>query len=545
MFKKINLQYNNGFKWNKSESIYSKGHLFDKKENLYQGEDLNIYFNCLSEADFKKKVITANGCFAVIVKNKNKIFVAVDRLRSMPLFYSLKDNIFYLSDNAYWIKNKLNLKELNKISEQEFLLTGYVTGKDTLFTEIKQVQAGEYLVAKEESSKITIETNRYYRYLHKDFFTKPKEKLFNKLDGISEKFIRRLIKSVNKRTIVIPLSGGYDSRYCAAMLRKLNYKNVICFSYGRKGYWESEISKRVASKLGYKWYFVEYTKNKWKDWSNSSEWKKFLEYGNNLASLAFLQDWPAIWELKKENKIPDDAIFVPGHTGDLLGGSWTPEPLYVSKTDYNLDDVSNYLIKKHYCLLNFNEEYKKNSFLKKITMELNGLEISDVDSFVNLCDYWNVANRQAKFIINSVRAYEFFDYEWRIPLWDNELTDFWSRVPLRYRIKKELYEEYLFENIFKKYCILFNNLNKKIKKINSIRKIKSSIKKINFFYRIVIKILSIKKYLLDYYTHPMNWYGIVSYYRYLKMMPLVLTGMINTILARITIENIKENKFRD
>lgn len=76
--------------------------------------------------------------------------MAVDRLRSIPLFYSLKDNIFYLSNNAYWIKNEISLKELGKISEQQFLLTGYITGKDTLFIEIKQIQAGEYLIAKKK-----------------------------------------------------------------------------------------------------------------------------------------------------------------------------------------------------------------------------------------------------------------------------------------------------------------------------------------------------------------------------------------------------------
>jgi len=39
--------------------------------------------------------------------------------------------------------------------------------------------------------------------------------------------------------------------------------------------------------------------------------------------------------------------------------------------------------------------------------------------------------------------------------------DFWARVPLKYRIKKELYDDYLFERLFKKFNIEYK---RKIKK---------------------------------------------------------------------------------
>jgi len=529
MFK-INLEHNKGLKWNKSENVYSKGYLFDEKDNLCQGQNLNMCSDCIYEDDFRNKVKLANGSFAVITENKNTLLVAVDRLRSIPLFYSLKNNIFYLSDNPYWVRNELGLKELDKISEQEFLLTGYVTGKDTLFTEIKQIQAGEYLIAEGKNSQIYIGTYRYYRYLHNNFFAESKEELFDKLDKVSESVIKRLINSVNGRTIVIPLSGGYDSRYIAAMLKKLNYKNVICFSYGRKGNCESEISKKVANKLDYKWYFIEYTKNKWRDWFNSNEGKKYLEYGNNLTSLAHLQDWPAVWELKKNRIIPNDAIFVPGHSGDLLGGSWTPKPLDISKNNYKTSNVSDHLFIKHYSLFNLKDEYKRELFLKKVKKELNNLEISIVESFVSLCEYWNIANRQAKYIVNSVRAYEFFGYEWRIPLWDSELMDFWARVPLKFRINKELYNDYLFRRLFFVFDIVYRKDSNK--NINYI--IKKVIKKNNFLLRTG---KFVRTYFIDYFSHPMSWYGIVSYHKCLYIMPS--GGNIKALLVKIILKKLK------
>lgn len=99
--------------------------------------------------------------------------------------------------------------------------------------------------------------------------------------------------------------------------------------------------------------------------------------------------------------------------------------------------------------------------------------MSNAENYVSLADCWNIANRQAKFIVNSLRVYEFLGYEWRIPLWDSELMNFWSKVPLKYRIKKELYDEYLFERIFREYTILLtNNVNEQIK---------SLIKKLNLY----------------------------------------------------------------
>jgi asparagine synthase (glutamine-hydrolysing) len=61
---------------------------------------------------------------------------------------------------------------------------------------------------------------------------------------------------------VVPLSGGLDSRIIVAMLKRLGVEDVICFTYGKKGNREAEISRQVAEALGYRWYFVEYTKEK-------------------------------------------------------------------------------------------------------------------------------------------------------------------------------------------------------------------------------------------------------------------------------------------
>ena len=62
-----------------------------------------------------------------------------------------------------------------------------------------------------------------------------------------------------------------------------------------------------------------------------------------------------------------------------------------------------------------------------------------METFAAASAWFNVQERQAKFIVNSVRAYEYFGYEWLIPLWDNALFDFWAKVPITLRYQRRLY----------------------------------------------------------------------------------------------------------
>ena len=76
------------------------------------------------------------------------------------------------------------------------------------------------------------------------------------------------------------------------------------------------------------------------------------------------------------------------------------------------------------------------------------MQIQDNESYSNAVECFDFDNRQAKFIVNSVRVYEFFDFSWRIPLWDNDLIDFFRRVPLKYRTNTYLYRRYAVEKLF-------------------------------------------------------------------------------------------------
>jgi len=456
----INLARNSGIKWFNDDrgniKTFAKGFAF-KEETFLKGRKLLNALTLKAETLDADNIIscaidtiqTLNGSFAVVIETDNYIFAAVDRLRSIPLFYGTADNKFFLSDDANWVRNQVEDSHMDEIATKEFLLTGYVTGSETLFPNVKQLQAGECLWVEKCDGKPDITTYRYYRYVHHDFFNASEKDLYPLMDQVLVNVFERLLESTNGRTLVIPLSGGLDSRLIVAMLKRLGRENVICFSYGRKGNWESEISKKVAKKLGYQWEFVHYTRRKWRQWFQSDERRDYYKYGDGLSSIAVIQDWPAIWELKKAGKIPEDSVFVPGHTGDFICGGHIPHN-FTSIQHVGKDEVVKAIWKKHYSLWDWSKQSEKLGpiFKKRVLSQLSGMPMDTPEDAANAFECWEWHERQAKFIVNSCRVYEFWGYDWRIPLWGNEMMDFWARVPLMLRVRKKLYDSHVNKQIF-------------------------------------------------------------------------------------------------
>ena len=90
---------------------------------------------------------------------------------------------------------------------------------------------------------------------------------------------------------------------------------------------QSDRSRSVARRLGIPWLFVKYDRAKWARWYATSEGITYQRFADGFSSVAHMQDWPAVWELQRRGEIPDDAVFVPGHALDFLGGSHIPAHL--------------------------------------------------------------------------------------------------------------------------------------------------------------------------------------------------------------------------
>jgi len=482
----INLVKNQSQSWfyeliNESE-IWVKGKVFHNNV-LVEGKDfLNLFisqiFGPLDTKEISKILSDINGNFSVVIRKAKHVVAIVDRARSFPLFYCLRHDDFFLSDDAHLIKEQSGVSVFDPVSADEFRLCGYVTGNCTLYADLKQIPAGQLLFAIDKE----IQLLSYYSYNYYESMVRPKSELTLELDDILNRSFQRLITWVKGKTIAIPLSGGYDSRFIALMLKKLGYNNIVTFTYGRKGNEESEISRRIADKLGLRWEFVEYTNDLWYKWFHSDEKQKYYKFSDGLSSLPIIAGLPAISQLKDNGCIPKDSVIVSGTTVALA----MKMPFVKTK-----EDLVNWIIRYHYYLWPWESSpYKiREQIINKINVLISNFITRSPNWCANAFESWFLTERQVKFIVNFNREYEFYGFNWYMPLWDLELYEFWKQLPLEHRFDKMLFKTYAdksFEKVTKtqvKYAWRNPIKNKFLLKIFRYAKI-------DYLYRAIVKLFN-------------------------------------------------------
>ena len=303
-------------------------------------------------ASFISSLRQLNGFFAVVQTGEGTCRLAVDRIRSIPLFYAAREGEFRASDDCYWVDEQLGDQSRNELAAAEFLHLGYVTGSDTTSAVVKQCRAGEVIVAYVDGQgAIGVEPSRYYYYKHLPPDVEDNAGLTRRFEEVLDRVFLCFDCSRGGRTIAIPLSGGYDSRLIALMLRKLGYKKVTTFCYGPEDTWEATISARVAADLDFSWQFIPYNHAKWAAWYHTPEQRNFQRYHDSLSGVPNIQDWPAIWELRRQEILPPDCIVVPGHTGDIIaGGRSNPLPEFYVPGPADAAALAEKIVGLHYGL---------------------------------------------------------------------------------------------------------------------------------------------------------------------------------------------------
>jgi asparagine synthase (glutamine-hydrolysing) len=451
----IYCRYNKGFQWYSSKNTFAKGYLYDEQNKLFADEQIIQYFDKATTVEiFQKKLRTANGFFLVIKKIEEGWVAAVDHIRSMPLFFSKKENEILISDDAFYLHAKFGKNEINSLQKSSFLLAGHTLENHTLVDEVLQLEAGQYLYFNGEKVMI----NDYYKHQRGNYSLKRDKDRIEELNQISINIFKRLIQKADGRQLVIPLSGGYDSRYIVAMLKQMGYEKVVTYTYGTPSSYEVKIAQKVAERLNYKWHFIEYPK----DWTPYYECHDYQIFASQLASLPHEQDFLAVKDLKEKKLIDDDAILVPGFCGDLLGGSVVPD---FYKEDLSVGEAK---LKKHILETQFCYENKIDNKMQSILSNqiektiIDHSKITTINDFVNVNEWFFTKNFVSKYVVNGLRVYEYFGYEWSMPLWDKELIEWWYRQPNQDRVGEErLYNSFLLNHIFSKNNIAFPKYQKR------------------------------------------------------------------------------------
>ena len=450
------IKIREGFGWKLYEinsiKIWFSGYLTNGKN--IEGVLLDIAsfpsMDFLNIEYLSKWLLSFSGNFAFVIKfSDDSCFLAVDKICSIPIFDVTKGNRYAVSNYAPYLKEMFDMDNSN-VSLQSLLeisMSGFCIGNKSIYRDINRLMAGECIFWNHGKKY----KNYYYTYFPFNDLKYSYNELKNEFTKVCLTTISKLIKSVNGRQIVVPLSAGNDSRLIASCLRKLSYENVVCFTYGRRGTYEVNTSKKVAYRLGDKWLYLQDTIRKKRAFFKSDVYGEYVKMFESYASVPNIQDVYEIYTLKDKNIINDDAVIVNGNSGDFISGGHIPDTLELSEKFAADDNIKwELFLEKHYSIwkklrTTLSDKIITSELLKIVSDRFQSDKKNVLFSY-SVIEGMECIGRQSRLVANQQRSYEFSGYEWRLPLWSEDFLEFWESVPPQYKVKQLLYKDVLMEN---------------------------------------------------------------------------------------------------
>lgn len=430
----VNNDTRSGFKWHVLGNVHVKGYAY-VNDDYKEGKELAEHFLSITEeTDFVEKMKNLNGIISVIIKINEKVFAAVDRFGIFDLFYSNMNDDVYVSDMAANIIKYTKQTELNQEGKKDFIYCGFICHGETLMKNVYSINASKYAVIEKD-----VRINTYHELKYHVTEGQHYHELKKSFDEVVHKVAKRFVASLGNREVYVPLSGGMDSRFILLLLNKMNYKNVTCFTYGSLLFGENAIARRVAEENGFKFLHIPYQRKKWKDFFADHKHEQFLLYASNYQCMAHLMDYFAASELDLKN-----CVVVPGHVGSIADS-------HINKA-MTKDDFTDFLINKYMFFYSKNNRNIHEYLKKRISAYLDGFKETDSLYRQNeIFDFIAYDTYRSKHLFKALKAYDYHNVEWRVPLMDNDILEFMYSLELKFRgPEKAFLGQYISERISEK-----------------------------------------------------------------------------------------------
>ena len=217
-----------------------------EKEDSSEADE--IYCKKMYEKYKEKMFQYMKGEYVIVIKDKDTVIMARDKIGAEQLYYSLQEDKIYYSTQFKFFLNDSNIeKEIRKEILQQFLTYAYIAAPDTILKNIYKLEPGTFIIWEHNKIKKV----RYYNILKRyKKISKRKEKEFKTCKkNLQEKLEENIKKSVCKDKIYGGyLSGGIDSSLVTGIASKYTKYPIKTFSIGFKDdeFDEAKYAKEIA-----------------------------------------------------------------------------------------------------------------------------------------------------------------------------------------------------------------------------------------------------------------------------------------------------------
>ena len=186
--------------------------------------------------------------FAIWDRRKGILFLCRDRLGIKPLYYHLKNEIFYFASEIKGILNLSKIKrELDFQGFIDYLSYRYPLGDRTLFRDIKSFPPGHYMIISNNRSP------KVYKYWDLPVVIDKNDPGEAEVLENTEMLLKKSVQShmISDVPIGAYLSGGLDSALLVGLMSSFSNDPINTFSIGfkEKGFNEFKYSREVAKKF--------------------------------------------------------------------------------------------------------------------------------------------------------------------------------------------------------------------------------------------------------------------------------------------------------
>lgn len=187
--------------------------------------------------------------FAIWDTQKQRLFMARDRLGIKPLYFSLLDSgEFIFGSELKVLENHPGLnREMDVLAIEDFLAFGYIPDPRSIYKQVQKLEPGHKLVINKGDAEPRI--TQYWQVSFAEQISLPEEEIQHEL-------IQRLREAVDIRLIAdVPLgaflSGGVDSSAIVALMADIqgdNPVNTCSIGFDVKNFNETEFAQLVADR---------------------------------------------------------------------------------------------------------------------------------------------------------------------------------------------------------------------------------------------------------------------------------------------------------
>lgn len=494
--------------WYTDNTSFVNGYILHDNMHYIGKQLIDVFKKNILSKNLEKFLNSITGKFAAVIQINGNTYIISDIIKSYGLYYKIKNGELLISDEISQLFDENT--EIDKSSEIELRKLGYISNSQTLYCNIYQTEASSFIKYSFNEISFKHYANFYISQTVKNLSF---EQILERFESIYIEVFKRCIKYLDNKQVVIPLSDGLDSRIILYFLKKLDYKNIITFTYGDKDSKSVSISKEISEIYNVKWFMVDYSKKEMGKLFNN-DYKNLSGYYGYGICVPIIQDWYAINWLLKNNIIDKNSVIIPGHAFTSVYEFSIDNSV---KNDLTISKLSQSIFKKNY-VYSTHLVSKDSYFLSKIESKLKLILLENQKSnseinYINLLLYYLLIERQSKLIANSIKTYKYYEIDYYLPLYDKEIIDFWLSLDYSLTLDRCLYKK-IVDHLTKD----FQNVSSSNTHTNRYRFLKERFKRLHMIYSSFKRRINFEMHL-DYYmtSYKFIFQLILGHYKYVDM----------------------------